>query len=272
MAYGHRASLAILTNIVHRKEDLKGFIPRTELLQIITVPILENPDVDNNFIGSLVVIPYMFFTIISISIIICGIWTWKYRNSQVVRASQPIFLWLILGGTLIFSISLIPITFDDGNSTIEKCHSSCQTRYWFPAIGITVIFAALFSKAWRLSKIVISASQLRRIHVTVADVIIPFVILLMANVLVLVTWNIHDPLTYIRVPHEGTDDWNRIISTYGFCDSKYSKIYGSILFVLSLVPMLLATIQTYRIRGIETLFNESTHIGIVLLVYGEFVL
>ena len=132
-----------------------------------------------------------------------------------------------------------------------------------------MIFAALYSKAWRLGKILKSSMKYQRVIVTVQDVIVPFIILLVANVVVLLTWSIHDPLKYKQYPHSGTDSWNNDISTYGQCQSKYKYVYGSILFLLSLVAMILASIETWRVRRLQTELNESSYIGVVLIVYGK---
>lgn len=241
----------------------------TKILQIITVPLLQEPDPDKHYIGHLRIIPYTFYSIIVATAIAFGVWTWTCRDSSVVKASQPIFLWLILAGTVIFSTVLIPFTIDDERTDIKGCSMACQSVFWFVALGITTIFSALFSKAWRLNKIVKNSMRCRRVVVTVKDVIVPFIIMLALNIIVLITWNIHDPLRWERNAHAGTDDWNRILSTYGACTSDHGGIYLLVLFVIAFTPMVLATIQYVQVRNIQTDFNESSYIGVVVLVYGK---
>ena len=252
-------------DIHNSKENAKS---NTQLLQMVAVPILEHLEPNPNQIGYWMILPFTFYTIIVGVVIVCGTWTWKNRESSVIKSSQPIFLWFILLGTLILGSTLIPISIDDGVS--EKFSNvACQSIFWFPAIGVTMIFAALFSKAWRLGKILHSSLQYRRVIVTARDVIVPFVILLVANVVVLLTWHFHDPLEFQREPHEGTDLWNRIRHTQGQCQSNHKEIYGCILFALSLLAMILASIATWRVRKFETDFDESSYIGVVVIVYGK---
>ena len=259
-----------MKEIVHDKKQYnQADVLPTKILQIITVPLLQEPDPNENYIGYLRIIPYTFYAIIVATIIAFGLWTWRRRESSVVKASQPIFLWLILAGTLIFSTVLIPITIDDQIADTKGCSMACQSNFWFVALGITIIFSALFSKAWRLNKIVKNSMRCRRVVVTVNDVIVPFIIMLALNIIVLITWNIHDPLRYERSQHPGTDDWNRVLSTYGACTSDYGATYLIVLFVIAFTPMVLATSQYVQVRNIQTDFNESSYIGVVVLVYGK---
>lgn len=258
-------SISMLMDKVHHDKDIEDL--ETDLLQIVRAPSMKFHPIDHNQIGYWKVLPYSFYTIILGSIIVCGIWTWKNRKSSVVKSSQPVFLWLILFGTLSLSSTLIPISIDDQFASPRSCDIACQICVWFPAIGITIIFAALFSKSWRLWKILHYSMKCRLVVVTIQDVIVPFIVLLVANVAVLLTWNIHDPLQFKRKAHEGTDSWNRITSTHGSCQSKHAGIYGYVLFSLSLVAMILASIATWQIRKLKTAINESSYIGVVVIIY-----
>lgn len=97
--------------------------------------------------------------------------------------------------------------------------------------------------------------------------LIPFVVLLLANVAVLVLWTVLDPMTYERQAHPGTDGWNRVISTYGSCQSQNSPLPFLIpLFVLNMGVLLVANWQAYRARFIESEFSEATYIGFVMAI------
>jgi len=192
-------------------------------------------------------------------------WTWTNRKSRVVAASQPEFLYLILAGTTIFSSSIITTSIDDERHTIASCSIACNLNVWLLSVGFTIIFAALYSKARRINIISKESSRLRRVTVMPKDVILPFFLLLMVNVVILITWMIHDPREYKRSVHPGTDDWNREFSFYGRCTSLHAEIYFSLILVVNMIALILALYETYKTRNLRTEFDESAYIGIVFI-------
>jgi gamma-aminobutyric acid type B receptor len=197
-------------------------------------------------------------------------WTWTNRKSRVVAASQPEFLYLILAGTTIFSSSIITTSIDDERHTIASCNIACNLNVWLLSVGFTIIFAALYSKARRINIISKESSRLRRVTVMPKDVILPFFLLLMVNVVILITWMIHDPREYKRSVHPGTDDWNREFSFYGRCISLHAEIYFSLILVVNMIALILALYETYKTRNLRTEFDESAYIGIVFICIRKF--
>lgn len=169
------------------------------------------------------------------------------------------------------SSSLLTFTVDSDKNSIHMCSVACHLDIWFIAVGFTAVFAALFSKAWRVNIIMEHSMRFRRIVVTAKDVMLPFVIVLLANVVVLVTWSIESPLKYVRSAHAGTDPWNREFSFYGSCESEHSTIYFTILMLLAAVSLILAMYQTFKTRNYRTEFNESSYIGIVVICICEYI-
>jgi len=58
--------------------------------------------------------------------IVFGVWTFKNRAVQVIRASQPIFLYIIAIGTLLMGISIIPLSVDRGASNEQGASIACM--------------------------------------------------------------------------------------------------------------------------------------------------
>lgn len=97
--------------------------------------------------------------------------------------------------------------------------------------------------------------------------LIPFGVLLVANVVVLTLWTLLDPMVYVRRAHPGTDGWNRVISTYGSCQSEHPPLPFLIpLAVLNMGVLIIANWQAYRARHIQCEFSESTYIGLVMAI------
>jgi len=144
---------------------------------------------------------------------------------------------------------------------------------WLAFIGFTTAFSALFAKTWRINKLFNEGSAFSRNRVSERDVLIPFFILLTANVVVLILWTLLDPLMYQRKAHPGTDGWNRAVSTYGSCQSKNSLVPFILpLIILNLVLLIIANWQAYNARLIESEFSESTYIGFVMAILLQAVL
>jgi 7 transmembrane sweet-taste receptor of 3 GCPR len=77
-------------------------------------------------------------------------------------------------------------------------------------------------------------------------------------------WTAIDPLTYTRVVNEGTDYWNRILSTYGACRSDHALAYLLPLAIINVSAVAIAAWQAYRARDIEDEFSESKYIGLAI--------
>jgi gamma-aminobutyric acid type B receptor len=237
----------------------------THLQQLVRVPlILPELNFDYNYIGSLKVLGYVSIAIIMLFSIACIAWVFNNRTEKVVRASQPLFLYMICVGVMIFSCTIIPLGFDDGSYGQKAVNAACMATAWLGPIGFTIIFSALFSKLWRINKIYQSAQSFQRIKVTERDVLTPLVLLLVANLVVLITWTIVSPIEYTRKVNDGTDDWNRPISSYGTCFVDDSKPYVITLSVLNIFVLILANYQAFKARKIETEYSESKYIVAIM--------
>lgn len=246
-------------------------IIKTPLVEISRIPdILPTHVVNLNQIGSYAIFGYVAFAIVAISSIGVAIWVWFDRNTNIVRSSQPSFLLMICAGTLILGSSIIPLTFDDQNSNQEAADIACMSFPWLLFLGFTTAFASLFSKTWRIHQIFKNAKSFRRVQVTPRDVLMPYIVLMVVNVITLLCWTFISPSKYVRLPLPGTDDWNRVISSYGACSSKHSGAYGGalpyiiILLCVSGTVLVIANIYAYRSRDIQTDYAESRYIAIIM--------
>ena len=253
-----------------RNESVPAEIVMTSLQEVVAVPIdLPPVDVKTQHIGNLVFVGLTMATFAILFSIGCIVWTYTNRMNRVVRASQPFFLTMIAVGVLIMSVSILPMSIDDGNfidlDVVSRGRMACMSQIWFLSIGFTVIFAALFSKTWRINRIFHNPRRFSKIVVGVQDVLAPFAVLLTANTVVLLLFTILSPLEFVRLDHEGTDSWNRVISTYGTCQSRsHAWPYIASLVVINGSALLFALVQAYVARSIQSEFSESQYIGIVI--------
>ena len=226
---------------------------------------------DLNQLGKIRIFGYVLFgTTILLSLLFC-LWTFLYRNTRVVMASQPFFLYMIIVGCVILASAVIPLSIDDGVASVETCTSSCRVLPWLLAIGFTIIFSALYSKIRRLNIVLRSAQSFQRVEVKEQDVLVPFGILFGINLILLILWTVLDPLTWQRQPVPGSDG----TSSYGIClsDGQAWLPIFILLIVTNALALILANVEACRVSSLDLEFHESRYIQIAtgLILQGIFI-
>jgi len=264
-------SARTLYQLINEGETVPNKIFGTALVEVVRVPVdLPPPNVNQNYIGNFRIMGYVLYAVAVMFDIGFLAWTVARRKDRVVRASQPEFLILICVGSLILVSSIIPMGVDDEIATQKQASSACMIKFWLLSVGFVLVQSALFAKTWRVNRIFHNPNKFKRVKVTAKDVILPLVGLLAANIVVMICWQLLNPLVYVRHPHSGTDPWNRIISTYGACTSKYpDQMGGTLPYLISLGAidlgaLLLANVQAYQARNLSTEFSESKYIAMAM--------
>ena len=242
----------------------------TNLITHIQVPlVLPELVVDHNLIQNLRVIGYILLAVICTTAVVCIAWTISQRSHAVVKAAQPIFLLLVAWGIIILANTIIPLSMDDNGDTDSisdtKATWICMSVPWLACCGFTTTFSALFSKTLRITRIFAETQRCHRVKVSAVDVLVPFSLLLAANVVVLILWSVLDPLVYVRKNNPGTDGWNRILSTFGACRCHQPLAYALPLATVNLGVLILAIWQAYKSRKIHLEFAESKYIIICMV-------
>jgi len=120
-----------------------------------------------------------------------------------------------------------------------------------------------------VNKIFHNPNAFKRIKVTEKDVIQPYLIMMGINLIVLICWTVISPLKYKRSNWPGTDLWNRIIATYGSCQEEEENSldfwpYLSIILFVNIGILIVANVQSYQARLIQTEYSESHYITIIM--------
>lgn len=186
------------------------------------------------------------------------------RKDEFIVASQPPFLYFLCAGTLVMGIAILLLTIDDAVTSDTMVSVACMSSAWFISIGFTITFAALFSKTWRINKLVRMSRRLARVTITAKDVMVPFLILFSCNVLILSLWTAFAPLQWERQILE-VDEFGRTLESVGQCRSDGWLPYGIALFLVDGTALLLAISEAYRAREIATDFSESKYIAMAVL-------
>jgi ABC-type sugar transport system substrate-binding protein len=239
----------------------------TAFMEMVRVPIeLPPPNVNCNHLGNLRFLGISLFAVIAVLAISFAAWTCRMSGVRVVVASQPQFLLLICLGALVCGSALIPLSLDDSDPSFDgtRADRACQSVPWLASVGFTLMFSALFSKTWRINQIFRNPFPNARLKILPRDLYLPLFGLLGANIFCLTCWTIWDPVQYVRKAHPGTDEWNRVISTYGVCEVQ-SKAFGFILVAINLSAVIIANWQAYEARHIQSEFSESKYIALSMV-------
>mmetsp|Transcript_19639 Transcript_19639/g.47404 ORF Transcript_19639/g.47404 Transcript_19639/m.47404 type:complete len:848 (-) Transcript_19639:23-2566(-) len=224
---------------------------------------------DQNLLGNLSYVGFGCFGIVLVSALGCAVWTFINRSAVVVRSAQPFFLFIVAAGVIIFCSTVIPLSLDDGGDPDAMSESFavgiCMSQPWLAFIGFSIIFAALFSKTWRVNKLFDSKTVFSRTEVSRTDVLAPFAVIFTCNVIVLICWTVIDPLTYQRLVGDGTDLWNREFESYGACRSNKALAFLIPLAVINFMVLGIACWQAFEARNTHTAFSETRYIALSVI-------
>lgn len=135
---------------------------------------------------------------------------------------------------------------------------------WLICIGFTIAFASIFSKLYRINQVF--KSNLRKVKVTEKDVLKPFAVLFLLNIVVLITWTVVDPLRWSRQSISPFE-------SYGTCRSEGTGVASAVcialLALIALAALVLACMQAYQARAISDEYSESKYIGIAIICWLE---
>jgi hypothetical protein len=205
------------------------------------------------------------FAIASITMLVAVIfasWSYMYRTTLVVRASQPFFLILICMGVFVLSSSIFPMAIDDGFASEEVCDKACMAVPWLISMGWSIIFSALYAKLRRVNLVISNAIAFRSIKVSEKDVMLPFAVLFTCNMILMTLWTILDPLVWNRIQTSPTESYGACV--VGLKENASWKVIVCFISVLNGAALIGANIEAYKARNVDTGYGESTFIGLIM--------
>ena len=114
----------------------------------ITAPSLLRDPANQNYLSP--VLRYVGIFLMGLSLSCClafGVWVFVYRADRIVKASQPQFLYLLIFGAALSSLSIFGISTDeDWGYTVEQLGRHCMGIVWLASLGHIVTYSALFTK------------------------------------------------------------------------------------------------------------------------------
>jgi hypothetical protein len=192
------------------------------------------------------------------------IWVYIHRDHRVLRAAQPIFLYVIAFGSAVSASTIFVISFDEKEGwTEEQLSRACMTMPWLLSLGHIITYGALFSKLWRVNEVL----QFSRRKINMKHVAWPFAMLSFLTLVILSVWTAMDSLQWIRVElNESTGE------SIGRCQSDHISAFLVPLVVLVLIPTVLTGFMAWKTKDIDEVYSESQWIFTMFVSQIEIIL
>jgi hypothetical protein len=129
-------------------------------------------------------------------------------------------------------------------------------------------FFVSLSKTWRLNKLMNSGLGMKRIKVEAKDVMLPFLILLLINVVLILCMTFVTPSRYQRIDQESYDMYGRSLASFGTCQPENTGTFNKFLIpllVCDFIGVLVATYQSWMARKLPTEFSESKYLALSMM-------
>lgn len=195
---------------------------------------------------------------IAISIILAA-FVIKFRDRKILLAASPLFLLLILGGTVLMYLTIF--------SWVLEAHTvACHMRYWLLGMGFVVCFAALFAKTFRVIRI-FGSKSLTVFRISNGQLMIGWTALVLVEAILLAIWSATaNPVSYTFIvdpERPSKDEWRCQFRTAS--NRSASKVLMALLLAFNFALAFAAVWVSYRAWSIKAkLYNESRAIGFAM--------
>ncbi|KAG7349886.1 7 transmembrane sweet-taste receptor of 3 GCPR [Nitzschia inconspicua] len=227
----------------------------------LSIPSVPDPNLYIN--DGIKAFSFVLYSILLLLTLGCVGWTWYYRKTRVVMASQPFFLNLLCVGIVLVASTIVTMVIDHRSYSLSGNSVACNATIWLAALGLGIVFSALFAKTYRINRIMNSAKKFRRIKITVRETMISVNVVFCANLIVLSLMTTLDPIEY-EIEVLIFDSFNRPTTSYGQCDFSSSSSFLVVLLIINFGTLVVALYQAWHARSLSTEFAESRYIAYAL--------
>jgi len=179
-------------------------------------------------------------------------------------AAQPVFLYVLCFGSIVHSMTILVISYDESYGWDEQQLSrACMAIPWLFCIGHIITYGTLFSKLWRVNRVL----QFSRRRVGIRHVLWPSALLFAAAVLILSLWTALDSLQWERTFIDDSTG-----ESIGRCKSENIAAFVTPLVVIMIIPTCLTAYMAWKTRDVDDAYSESIWIFVLVLVQLEVIL
>ncbi|XP_077991830.1 gamma-aminobutyric acid type B receptor subunit 2-like [Glandiceps talaboti] len=188
------------------------------------------------------------------------------RNHGFIKLSSPRMNNITLFGALLVYVSIIPFGLMNSRFlyTDNQRTTACLVGKWVLTVGFTLGFGPMFAKTWRIHRIFVK-TKIRKGPMHDRHLIIFVLILLLADIIVLTTWQLVDPCTtrLIEVSTENMGESITRILRANSCFSDHFWWWSGILIGQKGLLLIFGCFLAHETRNIQVEgLNDSRQIGI----------
>jgi hypothetical protein len=193
-----------------------------------------------------------------------GVWVYVYRKHRIVVAAQPYFLYELCLGIFISASTIFTISNDESYGwTDQELGRACMAIPWLLSLGHIITYGALFSKLWRINKVL----QFSRRKIEIRQVAWPSALLFVAAIAILSLWTGLDSMVWKR------DEIDSVTGeSIAKCESDHFVAFITPLVILMLLPSLLTAFMAWKTKDVDGSYSESYWISIMIVVQLEVIL
>jgi len=181
--------------------------------------------------------------------VVCIVLLGWLRKDPIVQRAQPFFMQILCVGSIIMSSAIFALSFDeDAGWSEDQLSVACTSFPWLFFIGHVLMFCALFTKLWRVDRVL----QFRRQAVTITSALWPLLAFLGITTSILVVHTTLDPLVWVREVIQEAP-----VETYGTCTSDHMWAWFGPLAGLIFVSEILTMFFAWKTADIPEDFRDS---------------
>jgi len=283
LSYAALAKQTLLNEFIETGPTLIRRAPNDDekFCELYDYPVCSRvPEEDYNYIDDKwLAVGYTSVATIFLASLVSLLWMHYYRSRNVVRASQPLFLGMLLAGAVLSTLAILPLgaqtgyryiqdpltgeLTDDPNPDVSLVDAACLMTPWFYGIGFSLVFSALCAKMQRVKRIFDAGFAMRKKKVEVKDVIMVIAVILTAEAAILLAWTFVDPPKWERNVVEEVNGY--VLESAGHC---YSHPHGTFFLVQTIfhaVCLFYVLMLCWRTSDIPTEFAEGNYISLSIL-------
>nr|XP_006813973.1 PREDICTED: gamma-aminobutyric acid type B receptor subunit 2 [Saccoglossus kowalevskii] len=202
------------------------------------------------YIGIMIALMFLFFNM-------------RFRKHRFIKMSSPYLNNLIILGGILCYCFIYFLGLD--GTQLAGVHAICSIRAWMLTIGFTGAFGAMFSKTWRVHSIFTNIKMKKRV-IQDKRLFAIVGVLLLIDVLLLVTWEIKDPMKRMAIEgREEPDPEGRdvfFVPVMQHCESVHMSIWLAVIYAYKGVLMIFGCFLAWETRHVSIpALNDSKYIG-----------
>jgi len=207
---------------------------------------------------------YILFGILEIAIAGFSYFVFHHRESPHVKGHSPLFLFFVLVGCAISSLSMVLIALEnDGIMKVGNLNIMCNLSVWFYTIGFILTFGTLLAKAYRVHVIFMNSVKLVRKRITNREILKIPACLLIVDLIILAFGSSFDALYWTR-DTSSEDKFGEPLSSVGRCTITNGG-WLIALIVFHCVVLVTASYICYVSRNIPNNFSVGKYLSMAIV-------